>query len=415
MSTLSDPSGGSGEEVVPVIPYVGTGGVTGKHRFPRGRLERRFDSVMATTSGGKAFGLRRTGKSSEIKACRERLATQYPDWVVLELNAEGYDSEARLLRDILESLPSKGWMGKVAALVSADNAIAQGARDAIKKFMGGESDTEAYVGPIMQAIEKGIDVSQVGLVLVIDEFPWMCRSILESDKENGRRRVDVLLASLRRWRGKGVKMLLSGSIGMAALCRQYDLDKTHLNDLRPIDVPPLEPGEARRLVSGLVLGSGVQGWTEEHTDLLLDECAALYPSVIQLAFLELSEGGQAAEIEDIEGIFVERVRPDLDGNYYSQFNSRQALYASLESLSDVLPRLLEAVLQKPEIPLAYSDLVRAAGEDVIRADIDYALDILREDGFLLQFIPKVGPHTWKAASPLVTAWWRQCHGGRISC
>ncbi len=265
----------------------------------------------------------------------------------------------------------------------------------------------------MQSIEEIIDNSQGALVLVIDEFPWLCRSILEADEQNGRRRVDILLASLRRWRGKGVKMLLAGSIGMAALCRKYCLDNNHLIDLRPIEVPLLEPDEAKRLVSGLVLGSGVKGWTASHTNRLLDECVALYPSVVQLAFLELSLGGLAAATEDIAAIFAERVRPDLDANYYSQFNSRQAFYATLPaSLGGMLPRLLQAVMQDSGQPRGYPDLVEVAGEGTSESDIDDALAILREDGFLSQSIPKNGPQTWRAASPLVAAWWKQRHGGR---
>ncbi len=90
----------------------------------------------------------------------------------------------------------------------------------------------AYFGPIMAAVENAISQND-RVVLVIDEFPWLCRSILQGDVAKGAARVDVLLAALRRWRNKGVRMLLMGSIGMVALGRQYGLDLSHLNDLGP--------------------------------------------------------------------------------------------------------------------------------------------------------------------------------------
>ena len=41
------------------------------------------------------------------------------------------------------------------------------------------------------------------------------------------------------WRDAGMRMLLTGSIGMAALEREHRLDPVHLNGLRQFSVPPL--------------------------------------------------------------------------------------------------------------------------------------------------------------------------------
>ena len=281
-------------DIVPILPFYGTA-VYGEHRFPRPALEADFDEAMRSRSGARTFGLRRTGKSTEAAACCARLKSD-PAITLVELDAQGYTSEAKLLEEILRALPAKGWKERVSAAIAGDGAIAQAARDALAKFAGGQADVQAYFDPLMRAVEDTIEAKD-GIVLAIDEFPWLCRSILESDLAEGRKRVDVLLAALRRWRNKGVKMLLLGSIGMSALGRRYKLDLDHLNDLAPLDVPPLEREEACALLACLVKGGSVEGWTDEHTAQLVEECSALYPAMLQNALLALSRGKRAAPLE----------------------------------------------------------------------------------------------------------------------
>ncbi|MBM4257751.1 MAG: hypothetical protein FJ147_17900 [Deltaproteobacteria bacterium] len=392
-----------------VTPHIGQA-VRGEMRFPRAELEAEFDSALTRTNGGMLFGLRRTGKSSEAVACAERLRKLGKK--VIEEDAQGKTSEAELLCAILGQLQVQGIGGRLLRFISGDSAIPAGVREAIKLLTPSNiGDVQAYFGPIAAAIQRALAAHDEKPVLIVDELPWLCRSILQADSQTGRRRVDVLLAALRGWRAAGMRMLLMGSIGLVGLGREYKLDLSHLNDLTPLSVPPLEPEEAEALVRALAAGGNISGWSEEHTQALLTESVAFYPSILQRGFLQVTIGGKATAVKRFEDIFARKVRPELDDAFFKQFDNRVQRYGILDApLPQLLEHVLEAVLVAPA-PVSRSELKTRAGDAVDESDLTDALSILKEDGFVTPRIARSGPQTWSAASTLVTAWRNQRRGG----
>jgi hypothetical protein len=394
-------------------PRFGTA-VEGDSRFTRPDLEAQFDHVLAHTNGVRLFGLRRTGKSTEARALCARLHKLEPGAHIIEVDAQGMSSEGALVADMLKKVPesAKGLRDRFIQAVGSDEGIPMAVRGALQKFAGAPAELQAYFVPIMGALERAL-AQQTQAILVIDELPWLCKSILESDATDGRRRVDMLLASLRRLRDRQVRMVLLGSIGMVALLRQHGLNVEHLNDLKLFEIPPLPPEEARAFLTWLVERSQIKGWTDDHTQACLDECDALYPAVLHLAFIELTVGGRAASLGKFEDIFADRVRPDFDAAIYAQFDRRLLQYRKLPA---PLPRLLLALLgQAMSLDNASGtlpELRQALQEGDDESDLRDALTMLREDGFLTVRVPRKQPERWSAASPLVTAWWAQSHGAR---
>ncbi|MEO6277859.1 hypothetical protein [Roseateles sp.] len=391
-------------------PRFGTA-VEGRNRFPRPALEEEFDDMIERSNGARLFGLRRTGKSTEARALCARLRLKEPGTPVIEIDAQGMASEATLLVEMLKKIPAnaKSLSDRLMTAMTSDSGISQVARDAISKHTGGSADVQAYFGPLMQALERTL-THQDKVVLVIDELPWLCRSILEHDATQGRQRIDLLLASLRRLRDRGVRMLLLGSVGMAALLRQYGLHTEHLNDLGLLEVPPLADDEPADYLQWLVTGSEATGWTDKHSQQCLEECGAHYPAVIHLAFMKLSVGGRAAPLARIEAIFADKVRPDFDAAIYAQFDRRLQLYRQLpDGLSSLLPKLLDAAMRHPQQCAALADLRPLLAEGADDSDLRDALAILREDGFLSVRVPRNAAEQWRPASTLVVAWWAQSH------
>lgn len=383
--------------------------VTGEARYARKSLDDEFDSVMTSTNGGMLFGLRRIGKSTEANACVERLRRQHPQTVIYQ-DAQGCASETKLLLDMLKQLARSSLVTRLTQLVADDNAISATVRDALKKFAGRDSDIQAYREPLMDAMERSIESSDQ-IVLVIDEFPWLCRNIVECDAKDGARRVDVLLAALRKWRAKGLRMLVLGSIGMAGLARRHRLELSHLNDLVRLEVPPLQRDEAEEFVECLAKGAHLEDWTREHTQRLIEESAAWYTSILQYGFQRLTLGGRAAPIARVSEIFADKIRPNLDSAFLEQFDRRVAFYRQLEApLPDLVSRLLEAIVSTGA-PVEYQDLCKTT-EGADDSDLGDALTILREDGFLTMRAPREQGQIWRPASTLVTEWWRQRRGGR---
>lgn len=396
---------GSNDYPAAIVPHIGTE-VTGDRFFPRKVLADAFDSAMTRTNGAKLFGLRRIGKSSEAAACCERLINT--GYIVVREDAEGMTSEVMLLQKILAQLPTEGLHERVMKSISQNNSIAKTVRDFITKATGGKpDDVLAYLDPIMAAIENAIDQNE-HVALIIDEFPWLCKSILQSDAAKGVARVDVLLAALRRWRSKGMRMLLMGSVGMVALGRRYGLNLEHLNDLGPLNIPPLNPDEASALVNALAVGGRIKGWTGAHTTALLKETIAFYPVMLQKGFEQTTLGGDAVKVEDFPDLFAEKVRPDFDDTYYQQFDKRRKLYRELPApLPDLLEKILCAVIPADD-PVARAALVPDGSASA--TDLDDALNILREDGFLAVRSLRDGTQYWRPASDLIKAWWKQRRG-----
>jgi len=204
-------------------------------------------------------------------------------------------------------------------------------------------------------------------------------------------------------------MLLLGSIGMAGLARRYRLDLSHLIDLTPLEVPPLERQEAAEFIECLASGGSIKGWTPDHTDRLIDESAAWYTSILQRGFQQLTVGGRAAPLDKVAEVFAGKIRPNLDSTFFEQFDRRIAFYRQLDKpLPDLVKRLLEQIVAGGAA-VEYQQLRKQKDND---ADLGDALTILREDGFLTMRAPLDQGQLWRPASALVNAWWKQRRGGR---
>jgi hypothetical protein len=210
-----------------------------------------------------------------------------------------------------------------------------------------------------------------------------------------------------------MRMLLVGSIGMAALGRRHKLDLSHLRDLGFLEVPPLDDGEASEFIAALA--AGATGWTEAHSQALLDESVAYYPAILQTGFQAMTRGGRSLALDQISDLFASKVRPNLDQTFFAQFDRRLQLYRELPPpmpalLRGVLERVMAAPGQRLEYP-ALDDQLRADLPMLDPADLGDTLAILREDGFLSLRAPRNAPQIWLVASGLVSAWWSQRRGG----
>ena len=402
-----------------IKPHYGSV-VYGSQRFTRPELEAEFDSALLGGNGALLFGLRRIGKSTEAAACAERLRDQ--GLTVIEIDTQGLTSEADLLLRICANLPTQGWGAKIIKAISDDSAIATGVRTALQQLNREKlGDIEAYFSTIATTIERAIETASANadsqnqgrLLLFIDEFPWLCRSILDSDADNGRQRINQLFAALRRWRGAGMSMLLIGSIGLIGLGREHKLDLDHLNDLTSLSMPPLQDStRATAFVNALAHGSQITNWSEQHTQAVLDESIAWYPAMLQKAFQVLTAGNKAVALERISDMFADKIRPELDRTFFDQFDRRMKRYKALkEAWATHLPKLCETVLSSNTL-ITRETLRSSLSEAIDEADLGDALAMLREDGFLDVRINKDGGQLWRPASPLVTAWRDRRRGGR---
>lgn len=377
--------------------------VTGAQRFSRPALEKRFLQALGTSAGVKMFGLRRIGKSTlRLLAMEHFEATRRPYAFV---DGQGLQSLGDLLGRLHEAMPKEqGVIQRALELVTS--APARTALEALAKGTPYEEKAlSAYWRHVSDAIRDALQADRQKPALVFDEFTYPLDKLIKRDAQQGRRDADMLLASMREWRGAGMTMLLTGSLGLTRLVRKHDLNFEHLNDLQPFDVPELTPTEAREFIRQATETPSQGRWTAEHSDEFLKQSGVLFPCFLVRGLLEIGVDDPAAP-SDFADIFAERVRPDLHADFYKQFDGRFKGYAELpkeEQQKLVLPAL-KAVMDAQD-SCAHDDI--PSGAPFTRVDLSLALDMLVEDGFLRFTENESGERRWKPASRLAKLWWKR--------
>lgn len=374
------------------------GAVSGSQKFDRPELEARFVELFAGGSGIKMFGLRRIGKST-LRLHLHRALEQQGRKVAF-IDGQGLQSlSAFLSRLSMETREAGGlWHRMIDAVAAEPVRKALGAIDSGEKLEA--AAFSAYWQHVSTAIRKALSEG-ARPVLIVDEFSYLIQNMVEG---NGVADVDRLLGSMREWREAGMQMLLTGSIGVTQLARRKGLNLEHLNDLQPFAIPELTEEEARRFIAGATSRSD-GAWTDAHTEAFLGECSVLYPCFLVKGLQEVGTKGPAAP-DRFADIFADRVRPHLHADFYEQFSKRFGLYGELgrgERDGLILPAL-QAIMTAAD-PVEQADL--PVGEPFTRVDLDVALGMLVEDGFVHFREDRDGNRLWKPGSQLARLWWKR--------
>lgn len=379
--------------------------VSGDQRFERPALQDKLLRTLASSGGIKMFGLRRIGKSTLRRFVIETMHAENKP--VAFMDAQGLHTVHDMLAELFRALPkASGLTQRILGFVAKDSPI----RSALEALASGNKVTEGVVAAYWKEVANGIrnalrEATEPPPLLIIDEFSLLLRNVLERNPESGRDDVNQLLAAMRQWRDAGMKMLLTGSIGITALSRKYNLNRDHLNDLLPFNVPELTHEEAREFIRQATATPSAGRWTNAHTLEFITQSGVLYPSFLAKGLLAVGVKFPP-EPEAFASIFSDDVRPVLHEDFYNEFNRRFKLYGEISKhnqgqlIVPVLKRIMDA-----ERGTQLEDLALAEG--YTRIDLSEALEMLVEDGFIHFTEDLEGNRTWMPASRLVTLWWKR--------
>lgn len=372
--------------------------VSGNQKFDRPALEARFVSLFNSGSGIKMFGLRRIGKSTLRLHLHQKLEGDGSKLVFID--GQGLHSLAAFLRALSMAAKQDGglWGRALEAVTTGPAKDALNALDKDGKYEA--AALSAYWQHISAAIKTAL-ASGERPALIVDEFSYLIQNMVN---DNGPADVDRLLGSMREWREAGMRMLLTGSFGVTQLARRAGLNLEHLNDLQPFTIPELTEAEAKEFIEAATNGSEGR-WTPEHTQALLRECSVLYPCFLVKGLQEIGADHPVAH-ERFAEIFEERVRPNLHADFYEQFNRRFRLYHDLQrnEQSELILPALKAIMGA-KAPIEQNDLPVTA--PFTRIDLDLALGMLVEDGFIHFTEDRDGNRFWKPGSQLACIWWKR--------
>ncbi|GEO80828.1 hypothetical protein [Pararhodospirillum oryzae] len=388
------------------------GPVSGNQRFARPALEADMMRKMSETNGLSLFGLRRIGKSTLRLHAQETLARTEGHTVVF-VDAQGINSIDQFLFAILRGIPKESIPGKMLDLLSGNPALPETLRNALKGLVSKGTETQdlisGYWPLISSEIADALARDRSPKTLIVDEFSFLIRNMAQAEPATAAARVNALLASMRQWRENGLRMLLTGSIGLTGLVRQYKFDREHLNDLQAFTVPELTEEEARAFVTQATHEPSNGSWTAEHTSAFLSACGAFYPCFLVKGLQALDRAAPPPP-DTLEALFRRQVRADLHDLFINQFDKTLGRYRETDRAhaDSVLLPILRAVLDTPD---GRPEPVLEPSPPYDTVDIRTALTMLREDGFLDRDMGANDDRVWRPASRLTTLWWKQSNLG----
>ena len=370
-----------------------------------------FDALVNDKGSRRLFGLRRIGKTSVVLELERRLRAR-DDLTVIQIDVQGVSRFKDFLNKLFERIPAETRLRRTQQKI-ATNAALQSLLPALVARLTGNAAAQAqstfqnefehkavWAGDIEAALEEAGPI-----VLIVDELPFMLRNMMR----DGYKPFDAerFLATLRSWRmNSGVRMLLSGSIGLAQLERLDGVAVAdHIGDLYPVSLPPLPRAEAIELVEALALGEEVDDWTIALSEAIVDLSAELWPIFLQYGFNDVSRSGER-DPSKVRAIVEAQVRQALDENFYKQFSTRLSRYGDDEKS---VRAILKAVVAADAEPVAFVAIDEALAKLNTGERRDDLIEALREDDFI-SFDTE--SQTLRAASKLVPLWVRARAWGR---
>lgn len=377
------------------------GPVSGDHFWPRPEVT---DPIIETLLAGesvKLFGLRRTGKSSVMLAVQSRL--EEVGRRVVYVDVQGHDRVDKLVSALLGTLPNSDVVNRLLHELSSKRV--NQAIDLLNRVRGREPAAQLSPTAILHQVElvrgdlTSLLAQQKGqIVLLIDELPFLLGNMLKREVRESD--VNAFLATLRSWRQDGcVPMLLSGSMGLSWLIREWGLAREHFNDLvASVTPPPLAHDDAGEMLRALALEACCDWMSDDIINVVIEESAATYPSFLQFAFGRLVVH-KAKTVEDVRHIFRTHIRPSLDEDFYAQFDTRLSRFKKEER--ETARAILRRIDKSGDQPTELTAIDQALGN--VTCDRDDLLVTLVDDGFLTI---DTRSQTAAFSSPLVRTWWQ---------
>jgi len=285
--------------------------------------------ILDAISQGKSVlltGIRRTGKTSVVK---EVLYQQTEFSPVMYLDVQDYVSLDAFYRDILKEIP-KSVIEKLSISLSKTHQIpdrllnwVRGHIDQVE-VAGNEVDFnppdnslsrywETLVDQLATIISKH-ESSEIP-VIGIDELPFMLENLLERDvpKED----LTVTLASLRKLRDSGLRIILAGSISMENLLDLNGIPHTVLGGLWRELIPPFTEDEARIYLQENLKGTFAS--SSPVLDLILQALPDYVPEFLEICARFLSS---CTDIEACKASIENDVLPAIRRSFIHQFDER---------------------------------------------------------------------------------------------
>jgi hypothetical protein len=370
---------------------------------------------------------RRMGKTSLMKELQRQLSSQEDrPWLCLFIDlqqAQGPKGAIAALATELWLYPDlctrQDWRARIG------NIFRRFAENGKNQNTETEFNKKELYGRLLDAItgdwrEKGDQLfdmlakSENPVLLMLDEFPILINEILMGGTRTitpeKRSRVNEFLLWLRsnsiEHQGK-IRIILSGSIGLAPMLRRANLSAT-VNNFTNFELPPWDHDTAAGCLRALAQSHGIR-FTNGAETAMVEKLGFCIPYHVQLFFQRVHDKcmrrkNMLCDTGDVDEIYREKMLGTSSHAELSHYEERLKLVFNDKEYSLIVDLLTEAATSR----LLRQDAVAtiAACFSAERADIEVILQTLMHDGYL----KKTPEGEYVFFSYLLRDWWLRQHG-----
>ncbi len=358
---------------------------------------------------------RRVGKSSLIQ---KLIDEPMEGFEVLWINGQDYDSPEDLVADLAIKASrlrndSKGILQRLLSKVvgSIEQLEVWELKVKLREQLKGSWRVQGET-VVRDALRPGKK-----LLIAIDELAILLHKLVANPGQDGKRLAQDLLDWLRHLRQapdlfRQVRQLVGGSIGLPRIASMIGAS-AKINDLRPVEVGPLERPKAQELAS-LLLGARDVVLDEPTIEAFLDQTATFLPIFIQImASVVANEARRRKEPPNprmVQECYEQRALGPEFRNCFEDYHERlQRYYSPAEArVARIILREL-AIAKKPLRRSVLLGLYHKESEAPADASgFDLLLTWLADDFY----VEEVEGARVRFKTRWMQDWWRRYHGSK---
>jgi hypothetical protein len=294
---------------------------------------------------------RRIGKTSVL---RKMASDGAPGWFPVLLDLEKFHSAEEFAVGVYEQV--QGYLGTWKKTANAARKIYEEHEFEHFKRTSGRRPWKALLTAAVHDLLA--EKQAVRPVFLWDEVPYMIDHIRRADGEQAAVEVLDTLRSLRQ-EYPGLRMVFSGSIGLHHVLgsiREDKMSSEPVNDMYPVEVPPLATADAVKLAGDLIQGESLRASNSQKSAEVVADEADCFPFYIHHIVAGLRKEGLAAEPDTVRELVGRHLVDANDPWDLGHYRNRIPAYYTKGKNAELVGLILDALAIAQE-PITVSNLL----------------------------------------------------------
>lgn len=365
--------------------------------YDREREIRKIYRVLETGASIYLSAPRRVGKTSVLKHLEE-----FPEdgYCFIYIITESVDNTNEYFKTIFDELVKSEAIKRLSKISNTIKDVATALLSKVKSVNGVElregEDSNYY--ELLVELFTNIAKEQGRVVLMIDEFPQTIQNIFDKDKQAIAQQFIQKNRELRHHKNvlEKVSFIYTGSVSLFPMVEKVT-SLTSINDLRTVDLDPLELTDAREFLRLLLQNDGIF-LNEEISNYALSKIGWLIPFHIQLIEQEIVDVYEARsakiDSDSIDKAFDQVVHSRNKPQFEPYFSRLTKIFKNQEY--QFVMEVLKYVAKNDTIDDA---IINDLGVKYNIVEIKNIIQLLEGDGYLFL---KNG--SYRYTSPILQLW-----------